>query len=121
MTIAYGLLNLIELSNYGKSTIRLDEIDYYYSEFDKFNLDKAPGLNIAFGITHYDSNYEPIDDPDYGEVIGEIKQWDGDSGTTFTKLYLRPCTYEELGLDMKDEISETSKFYPAHKNSQLWL
>ena len=48
-------------------------INYYFTEFDKFELDKKPGFHIAFGITHYDSNPEPIDDLDYGEVIAEIK------------------------------------------------
>ena len=67
--LAYGILNIIELQSYGKSTIRLDVIDYHYTEFDLFELDKKPGLNIAFGITHYDNNREPIDDLDYGEVI----------------------------------------------------
>ena len=78
--MSYGLLNIIELSNYGKSTIRKDVINYHFTEFDKFELDKKPGLNIAFGITHYDDNPEPIDDLDYGEVVAELKQWDGENG-----------------------------------------
>ena len=119
--MSYGLINIIELMNHGKSTIRLDVIDYYYSDSDKFEQDKKPGLNIAFGITHYDDNFEAIDDLDYGEVIGEIKRWDGETVTTRTKINLRPCTYEELGLDEKDEISPDAKFYPAHKNSRRWL
>ena len=40
LTIAYGTINFIELSEYGKSTIRLDEIDYYFEERDIFDLDK---------------------------------------------------------------------------------
>ena len=83
LTIAYGTINFIELSDYGKSTIRLDEIDYYFGERDIFDLDKQPGLNIAFGITYYDSNAEPIDDLDIGEVIGQVKSWDNDSGSKY--------------------------------------
>ena len=53
--------------------MRLDVIDYYYKDTDNFNVDKSPGLNIAFGITHYDNVTEPIDDLDYGEVVGIVK------------------------------------------------
>ena len=81
LTISYGILNIIELASFGQSTIRLDEIDYHYNDSYVFDLDKKPGLNIAFGFTHYDNNPEPIDDPDYGEVIAEIKTWGGTSGT----------------------------------------
>ena len=81
LTISYGVLNIIELVGFGQSTVRLDEIDYHYDDSYVFDLDKKPGLNIAFGFTHYDSNTEPIDDPDYGEVIAEIKTWGGTSGT----------------------------------------
>ena len=36
LTIAYGTLNLIELSEYGKTTMRFDVIDYYYGDTDTF-------------------------------------------------------------------------------------
>ena len=112
---------MLELTSYGKSTIRLDVIDYYYQDGDVFDLDKTPGLNIAFGITHYDTNLEPIDDLDYGEVVAYAKGGNDLSGDIYEKIALRPCTYEELGLDKRGEISETAKFYPAHANSINWL
>ena len=34
---------------------------------------------------------------------------------------MRPCTYEELGLDTEDEISENAKYYPSHSSSKAWL
>ena len=92
LTIAYGAINFIELSNHGKSTIRLDVIDYHYSDSDIFDLDKTNGLNIAFGITHYDNNPDPIDNLYYGEVVALLKRWDGNSGAWYEKLNLRPCT-----------------------------
>ena len=58
LTLSYGILNIIELANFGKSTIRLDVINYHFTEFDVFDTDKKPGLNIAFGITHYDSLFQ---------------------------------------------------------------
>ena len=53
--------------------MKINLIDYYYKDTDKFEFDKTPGLNIAFGITHYNNVSEPIDDPDYGEVVGIVK------------------------------------------------
>ena len=48
-------------------------VENYYNDTYKFENDKTPGLNIAFGITRYDNVAEPIDDLDYGEVVGVIK------------------------------------------------
>ena len=78
--MSYGILNIIELANFGQSTVRLDIINYHFTEFDVFDLDKKPGLNIAFGITHYDNNPDAIDDLDYGELVAEIKTTDGENG-----------------------------------------
>ena len=44
LTIAYGTVNLLELDDYGKTKMRLDVIDYYYNDTDKFVTDKKPGL-----------------------------------------------------------------------------
>ena len=44
LTIAYGTVNLLELDNYSKTKMRLDVIDYYYNDTDKFVTDKKPGL-----------------------------------------------------------------------------
>ena len=96
-------------------------IDYFYEDDYVFDLDKRPGLNIAFGITYFDDNQEPIDDLDYGEVIGRVKTWGSEGGLQYQNLKLRPCTYQELGLDSPVEVSEDSKFYPVHKNSVQWL
>lgn len=120
LTLTYGVLNFLELRNYGNSTIRLYKFDHYYNEYDEFTLDKKPGLNIAFGITHFDGNLEPIDNLDYGEVIGEIKRWDGEYDLPNIKMKLRPCTKEELGLDTTGE-SENAKFYPSHGNSKRYF
>ena len=114
LTISYGILNIVELVGFGQSTVRLDEIDHYYNDSYVFDLDKKPWLNVALGFTHYDSNPEPIDDLDYGEVFADIKTWGGTSGSGHRRINLRPCTYEELGLDKPDELSEAAKFYPAH-------
>ena len=89
-------------------------IDSFYDDSYVFDLDKlANGLSVAFALTHYDSNTEMIHEPDYGSVKARLKQWgqDGSTGTTFTDLPTRPCSYEELGLG---ESTSNSKFYAPH-------
>ena len=81
ITLGYGVLQFIDVVKYGKSSITNDVIDYYYKDTDMFDLDKTPGLNVAFGITYFDANPDPIDDPDYGEVVGTIKSWGPEGGS----------------------------------------
>ena len=73
LVLCYSAVELTDVVEYGKSSITLDVIDYYYEDTEIFDLDKTPGLNVAFGITYYDDNPDAIDDLDYGEVVGFIK------------------------------------------------
>ena len=115
--IAYGLIQAITVATWANSIITNNVIDSYYQDDYVFNLDKQPGLQIAFGITYYDTNQEMIVEPDYGELIGRVKKWGGDHvGIEWQELNIRPCTYEELGLG-DEESMEDSKFYRPHKNS----
>ena len=62
-------------------------------------------FNIAFAITAYDDNREPIDDYRYGKVAAKIVQWGfGDTQGVDIGGYLdhHNCTREELGLDDYD-------------------
>ena len=71
-------------------------------------------MNVAFGMTYYDSNPNMLIEPDYGEVKGRVRSYDID-GTYWQDLNLRPCTREELGIDSEEEQAD-AKFYPPHKN-----
>ena len=120
IVIAFGAIHVLELKNYGKSTLRLDNIDYYYTDEYVLDLDKKPGFNIAFGITNFDHNLEMLDEPDYGEVVAKIKRWDSELLINWSDVKIRPCTMEELGLGGPETLSD-AKFYPPHKDSIQWL
>ena len=64
--IAYGLIQAITVATWANSIITNNVIDSFYQDDYVFNLDKKPGLQVAFGITYYDSNQEMIVEPDYG-------------------------------------------------------
>ena len=75
-------------------------------------------FNIAFAITAYDNNREPIDDPRYGRIVAKIVSW-GFSETQAVDLGgvlpTHTCTPEEIGLGERDP--NQAKFYPLHPNS----
>ena len=75
------------------------------------------GMQFAFGITHYDSNQEPVDDESYGRVVARYATWGlpgFPSGTTVSDpLPLKRCSEADLGLDGGDD----SMFYPTHDSS----
>ena len=75
-------------------------------------------LQYAFGITEYDSNPEPIEDPSYGVLRAYYKSWGINKtviGVYFEELPSRPCTASELNI--KNETDPESKFFRPHANS----
>ena len=75
-----------------------------------------PNLNYAFGITAYDRNREPIEDPSYGVLTPYYKSW-GLKGmdVDFEELPTRDCSLRELHIEEnninsdKDEIADLEK------------
>ena len=51
----------------------------------------SEGLWFAFGVTAYDSNREPIEDPSIGVIKPFYKQW-GLGTDFFTEIPTRNCT-----------------------------
>ena len=47
--------------------------DAYFDTDHEFNSDK--GLQFAFGITAYDDNRNPIEEPEYGTLKPYYKSW----------------------------------------------
>ena len=81
---------------------------------------KAPNLNIAFGLTSYDNNYEAIDDPNYATLRAQMTSWSPEVDTTFQhNLALHPCTREELGLD--GDGGPSARFFPPHSTSNAYI
>ena len=67
------------------------------SFFDtEFEFDTSDGLMVAFGLTEYDDNLEPIDDSDYGELKAYYKTWDTVNlpGEKFVELPSSYCTLD---------------------------
>ena len=59
-----------------------------------------PGLQLAFGLTAYDGNYEALDVPEYVVVKASVRSWSPDEdATSFHEVKTRPCTRAELGLE----------------------
>ena len=71
-------------------------------------------FQIAFGLTAYDSDPDPIEDPRYGRIYARFHQWGHGNSTEYTELPAHYCTDEELGLtnDRKD-----SRFFEIYENS----
>ena len=112
------MLTLVDRNN---TDIILNEIDSYFDNYYEFHLDKAPGLQIAFGLTAYDSNYDMLDEPEFVEVKARIRSWSPEQDLTkFTDINIRQCTKEELGLG-DDETIDQARFYPAHPRSEAYL
>ena len=64
----------------------VSERDSYYSSDHEFTTDE--GLMIAFGITAYDDNQEPIEEAQYGFLNAYYKSWgiESDTGVSFEPL-----------------------------------
>ena len=71
--IFYAGLQLMRLTGFGEPQIMLSVRDSYYDTDFEFSSDD--GLMIAFGLTHYDGNQEPVEDPTYGILNGYYKSW----------------------------------------------
>ena len=66
--------------------------DNFFETDYEFKTDD--GLQIAFGITAYDENYESIENPDYGDLKAYYKTWGFEDapGEVFTEIISKQCT-----------------------------
>lgn len=71
--VFYGTIQLIKLFNFGEPAIMESVRDSYFDTDHIFSSDE--GLMVAFGLTAYDSNTEPIEDPTYGKLRAYYKTW----------------------------------------------
>ena len=119
--IFYAGLQYMRLVGFGEPQIMLSVRDSFYDT--DFEFTSNDGLMIAFGLTHYDSNPEPIEDPTYGVLNGYYKSWGikESQGVDFELLPTKACTRAQLGLPKKDgdtlsDYSQPPMFYPLHPN-----
>ena len=75
-------------------------------------------MHYAFGVTAYDSNREPIEDPSIGVLKPYYKSWGikaGIGGIDFEELPTRMCNAEELNVENKTDPN--SPFFIPHSTS----
>ena len=85
-----------------------------------FEFSTSNGLMVAFGLTAYDSNQEPIEDQSYGQLKAYYKTWGmpGDPpGVNWQEMPTKPCSRGQLGLSDSDD-GDSSLFFPVHRNSE---
>ena len=70
-------------------------------------------MQYAFGITAYDSNQEPIEDPSIGVLKPYYKSWGiKGPGVDFEELPTRNCTEAELHIN--GQTDPDSRFFKPH-------
>ena len=104
--ISYGALKATELITYDETDVMVSQRDAYFNESFVY----SENLWYAFGLSAYDDNLEPIEDPSYGVLRPYYKTWGlGLDETSFTEIPTRPCTKAEL--HVQNQTSEDSKFF----------
>ena len=79
MLISYALVQFYSFQTFNETVITSSEKEAYY-DFNYAFPDDIDDLvydnfNIAFGITAYDGDTEPIDDPKYGRILARYDSW----------------------------------------------
>ena len=96
--IFYATLQSIKLLTFDETDIMVSSRDAY---FDSDYL-YSEGLNFAFGLTAYDGDSEPIEDPSIGVLRPYYKTWglkEDEVGVDFELLSERACNKAELHID----------------------
>lgn len=109
----YGLIRYIKLESYDDTDIMISQWDSFYNASHVQSED----LMFAFGITVYDSNPDPIEDPSIGVLKPYYKTWgifEG-GGVHFEEIETRNCTKAELHID--GESDPDSAFFQPHESS----
>ena len=70
LLLIYAGMQLKRLLIYGETVVTMSVRDSFFTPDKTFSTEH--GLDFAFALTAYDSNREPIEDPDYGIVRAKI-------------------------------------------------
>ena len=71
MLIFYGSMQSVKLFTFDETDIMVSTRDSYFDASETY----SENLFYAFGITAYDSNDQPIEDPTYGVLKPYYKSW----------------------------------------------
>lgn len=113
--IFYGTMQSVKLLTFDETDVMVSKRDSFFDA--DFVYDE--GIFYAFGITAYDSNDQPIEDPTYGVLKPYYKSWgikENVKGVDFEELPTRKCKTAELHIG--EETDPKSKFSRPHPNSQ---
>ena len=103
---------------FGDTTVTMSQKEFYHTMEEVFPTDvddlEFRNFQIAFGLTAFDSNPDPIEDPSYGRIFAVQNQWGHEGQNRTTELQIHYCSDEELGLSGD---KEKSLFYPIFENN----
>ena len=117
LILAYGSYKITDLIYYKDFKLLKFEKENFYDMREPFT--NEDGLMIAAAITAYDSETEPIEDPEVGEIKFYLKQWDVENidaaeSIQFIEIPTRPCIKD----DFAEYNSESPLFYPNKDGSK---
>ena len=95
--IFYGSMQSIKLITFDDTDVMLSARDAFFD--DTFIY--SGNLMLAFAVSAYDSNPDPIEDPSIGQLKPYYKTWgldDSNGGVQWEQLPTRNCTLAELHL-----------------------
>ena len=90
---SYGALKSIELVTYDETDIMFSSRDAFFDADYVFTKDT---LQYSFGLSAYDDNIEPIEDPSYGILKASYKTWGLGFDEFFQEIPTRECSEAEL-------------------------
>ena len=110
----YGFMQSVKLIEYDETDVMLSHRDAYFSSDFVWSKD----LMYAFGISAYDNDPEPIEDPSYGVVKPYYKSWGlikDVRGVHWQEIPTRACSKAELNVG--EQSDPDTRFFEPHKNS----
>ena len=110
--IFYGAMQSIKLFTFDEADVMVSTRDAYFDQEYIY----SQGLMYSFGISNYDTNYEPIEDPSYGVLKPYYKSWGiKEEGTVdFEEIPTRECSETEFHINGKTD--KDSLFFEPSSN-----
>ena len=71
MLAFYGTMQSVKLFEYDETDVMVSSRDSFFTT----DFTYSEGLMYAFGLTAYDDNPDPIEDPTYGVLKAYYKSW----------------------------------------------
>ena len=117
LILGYGLFKITDLLEYKDFKLLKFEKENFYDMREPFT--NKDGLMVAAAITGYNSNTEPVEDPEVGEIKFYQKLWDvanteATETIQFIEIPSHPCTAD----DFAENNSDNPLFFPNKPTSK---